>query len=61
MTTAPHFEPKPGRILTLMTATDAVRAYNRFVDDWPADSWLIPSFVEWAQHKNIKIVGEEQK
>lgn len=45
--------------ITIMTATEALRAYNRFVDDWPCESWLVPTFLEWATHKNIKITGLE--
>lgn len=44
-----------------MTATEALRAYNRFLDDWQGEAWLAPSFVEWREHKNIQIVGEEPK
>lgn len=43
--------------ITVMTATEALRAYNRFVDDWPTEAWLVPTFIEWAKHKNIQITG----
>jgi len=51
-----------GTRITVMTATEALRAYNRFVDDWQWESWLIPTFMEWKKHKNIQLTGiEEQK
>lgn len=57
----PHqvIKAQSGARITVMTATEALRAYNRFVDDWPCESWLVPSFTEWAMHKNIKISGIE--
>lgn len=47
--------------ITVMTATEALRAYNRYLDDWTHAAWLAPSFHEWKSHKNIQLTGDEEK
>lgn len=54
-----------GTRITIMTEAEAARAYERFVSDWldsrSTSGIFEPTFQEWRQHKNIRIVGEEEK
>jgi hypothetical protein len=54
-----------GTRITIMTEVEATRAYIRFVSDWlnsrSTQRIFEPTFQEWRQHKNVRIVGDEEK